>query len=129
MFNRWLEAKRGLSMQLSMGTAAVKTSGTVKVGCSTKKLLLDLPAEEIIVIQHDDVDEMAAYGIVEAKVKAVINAGKTMTGKYPAKGPLLLLQAGIPVIEVAGEDFTRFADGDEVYVVDHHIYLRHEVIE
>lgn len=99
-----------------------KITGTIQVGSSTKKLLLNLKPRQLIVIQHDDLDEMAASGILEAKVKAVINAGKTMSGKYPAKGPLLLLQAGVPIFEINETDFSSFQDGMEITVSEHRIY-------
>lgn len=64
---------------------------------------------------------MGAAGLIEAKVKAVVNAAPTMSGKYPVNGPLFLLNAGIPVCEIAEEYFAFFADGREVVIEENFI--------
>lgn len=74
--------------------------GTIGIHKSTKKLLRQLQPGSIAVIWHDDLDALAAEGLVRAGVMAVVNAGQTMTGNVPATGCLLLLEAGIPVIEM-----------------------------
>ncbi len=97
--------------------------GNVKVGRSTKQLLRKLARKQIAVIDHRDLDEMAATGLIEAKVKAVINAAATMSGSYPTKGPLLLLRAGIPIYEIDAEHFTLFQDNAGVVIDDRFILL------
>ena len=47
-----------------------------------------------------------------------------MSGRYPALGALVLLQAGIPVIDGIGEAaFNRISDGDELSIVDQRIFV------
>lgn len=67
---------------------------------------------------------MGAEGLIEAKVKAVINAAPTMSGKYPINGPLLLLKAGIPVCEIAEEYFPFFVHGQEIVIEEN--FILHE---
>lgn len=93
------------------GTAELELEGTVRVGDSTKRLLLGIDPRQIIVIRHRDLDDVAAESIIRAKVRAVINAQPTMSGRYPIFGGKMLLEAGIPVLEIAEEHFGRFADG------------------
>lgn len=90
--------------------------GKISVGRSTKQMLRHIRTKQIVVIHHQDLDEMGARGLIEAKVKAVINASQTMSGKYPIQGPMLLLKAGIPIYEIAEEDFCTFRAGMEVVI-------------
>ena len=83
--------------------------GKCRANSSTKQLLKTIEAKEIAVIKHEDLDEMGALGLIEAKVKAVINAAPTMTGKYPAHGAIALLRAGIPIFEISAHHFPLFA--------------------
>jgi uncharacterized membrane-anchored protein len=54
------------------------------------------------VIAHEDLDRVAAEGLVDARVAAVVNAGASITGRYPNLGPLILADAGIPLIDQVG---------------------------
>jgi Uncharacterized membrane-anchored protein conserved in bacteria len=76
------------------------------------------------VIDHEDLDRVAAEGLVEAGVSAVVNASPSISGRYPNLGPLILTEAGIPLIDQVGPllmekvlegDVVRLA-GDRVYV-------------
>ncbi len=75
-------------------------------------------------IAHEDLDRVAAEGLVEARVAAVVNAGSSISGRYPNLGPLILTEAGIPLIDQIGAlllekvregDAIRL-DGDRVFV-------------
>ena len=69
---------------------------------------------------------MAAEGLVEAGVGAVVNAARSISGRYPNLGPLILVQAGIPVVDAVGGLLLRKVsegspvrvDGDRIYVRD-----------
>ena len=65
--------------------------GRVRVGRKTKQLIPKLAPRSIVVLQHENLDEVAADGLIAAKVKAVINAARTMNGTYPLEGPKRLL--------------------------------------
>lgn len=90
--------------------------GKIGVGRSTKKLLRTLEPKRIVVIKHVDLDEIAAHDLIQAKVNAVINADVTMTGNYPIKGPSMLLQAGIPILEIEEKDFEFFESDMEITI-------------
>ena len=74
-----------------------------RVDRRTKNLVRRLDRGEIAVINHEDLDRIAADGLVAARVSAVVNSKPTMSGRYPALGALVLIQAGIPVIDEIGE--------------------------
>jgi uncharacterized membrane-anchored protein len=97
--------------------------GRVSVGRSTKQLLRSIEPRRIAVIHHQDLDEMAASGLIEAKVKAVINAAPSMSGKYPITGPLKLIRAGIPIFEIEEPYFDWFKEDMEIHIDDHVIRL------
>ena len=59
---------------------------------------------DVMVIDHADLDRVAAETIVEAQPGAVINASPSITGRYPNLGPLLVCAAGIPLIDGVGPE-------------------------
>ena len=80
-------------------------------------------------IDHDDLDRIAAEGLVERRVKAVLNAAPSSSGKYPNLGPLLLTQAGIPLIDSIGPDvFSSLREGEFIRIEDDRIFRGEELI-
>jgi uncharacterized membrane-anchored protein len=78
----------------------------------TKNLTQRLKPGDIALIHHADLDTTAARVLVDCKVSAVINAAPSITGRYPNRGPALLLDAGIPLIDNAGDQaFAQVLDG------------------
>ncbi|MFO7820150.1 MAG: putative cytokinetic ring protein SteA [Halanaerobacter sp.] len=78
--------------------------GTARLGKKTKDLVKRLKANEIAVIDHQDLDQLAAKSLIRADVKAVINNSQSISGRYPNLGPQKLLAAGIPVIDYYNKD-------------------------
>ena len=78
------------------------------------------------VIDHEDLDRVAAEGLVARGAAAVVNASPSITGRYPNLGPLVLVQAGIPLVDGVGrlvldkvrEGEAIRVDGDRVVVGD-----------
>ena len=97
-------------------------SGIARVDRRTKRLVKRLLPGEIAVIDHADIDRIAAETLIEAGAGAVVNASRSITGRYPNVGPLLLCAAGIPlvdgvgaeVLDVISEGMILTVDGDEV---------------
>lgn len=94
--------------------------GHIRVGSSTKQLLQGIEPRHVIVIRHRDLDDMAAADIIDAKVKAVINAEQTMSGDYPIAGGRMLLDAGIPIFEIDPDQFKWFQDGMYIRIKAEH---------
>ncbi|HEX2149381.1 MAG TPA: putative cytokinetic ring protein SteA, partial [Actinomycetota bacterium] len=99
--------------------ASGELEGVVRLGKRTKALTGRIQPGEIVIIDHADLDRVAAEGLVEKQVKAVINASKFSTGRYPNLGALVLCGAGISLIEGVGADiFNRIRDGDVLKLED-----------
>lgn len=92
-------------------------TGIARVDARTKRLLDRIQPGEIAVIHHDDLDRIAAEALVERRVRAVINAAPSSTGKYPNLGPLVLTGAGIPLVDFVGSEVMELIrDGDLVMI-------------
>ena len=103
--------------------------GRVCVDRRTKLLLQRVQPGEIAVIDHEDLDRIAAEGLVEAGVAAVVNASTSFSGRYPNVGPQLLMEAGIPLLDEAGPDlFSRVTEGTSVRLHDEDLYAGEELI-
>lgn len=97
--------------------------GIVRRGARTKELVKHLQPNEIAVISHEDIDELAARALVKAKVKGVINTRASISGKYPHYGPGVLLESGITVLDQVGEGFfEKITDGMEVEIRGRNIF-------
>jgi len=92
--------------------------GTAKIDYKTKNLIKRLEPGDIAIINHEDIDEVGALGLTGRKVKAVINAAQSITGRYPNPGPGILLDANIPIIDNVGEHIMSYKDGSSVKIVD-----------
>lgn len=92
-------------------------SGTAKIDKKTKRLAGRLSRGDIAVIDHVDLDSTCARMLVEKKVSCVINASKSISGRYPNTGPSILLEAGIPILDDVGPSIvTELREGDEVRI-------------
>jgi len=55
--------------------------------------------------------------LVDARVRAVINGAKSCSGRYPNLGPRVLVDAGIPLIDNAGEElFRELREGEQIEI-------------
>ena len=79
-------------------------SGVARVDRRTKRLVKRLRPGDVAVIDHPDLDRVAAETLVDAAPAAVVNASPSITGRYPNVGPLLLCRAGIPLVDGAGDE-------------------------
>ncbi|HEX2057243.1 MAG TPA: putative cytokinetic ring protein SteA [Actinomycetota bacterium] len=95
-------------------------SGTIaaaaRVDRRTKNLVTRVLPGEIAVIDHDDLDRVSAEGLVQRKVAAVVNASRSSTGRYPNLGPLLLVSAGIALVDDAGPAVMDVPEGTRLRI-------------
>jgi uncharacterized membrane-anchored protein len=92
-------------------------SGAVRLDRRTKRLVGRLRPGEIAVIDHVDLDRVAADSLVASGVAAVLNAKPSVSGRYPNLGPEVLIQAGIPLVDDLGEQlFDRLREGGYVRI-------------
>lgn len=99
--------------------------GVARVDGRTKDLVRRLRAHEIAVINHQDIDEAAADALIRGRVQAVVNAAPSISGRYPNPGPKLLMEAGVPVIDLEDpRQWESFHDGDLVELRGQDLYVR-----
>jgi len=92
-------------------------TGAARLGKRTKELVRRLDAPDIAIIDHEDLDRIAAEDLVATRVRAVINVAPFSTGRYPNGGPLTLAQAGVRLIEAPGAAlFDELRDGDVIAI-------------
>jgi uncharacterized membrane-anchored protein len=104
--------------------AVAPVSGPARVDRRTKNLIKRLQPGDVAVIDHEDLDRVAAEGLVEARVSAVINASKSISGRYPNVGPLLVAAAGIPLVDGVGpEIMEQLSEGQSVRVDAEEIWV------
>ncbi len=97
---------------------------TARLDHRTKSLTRRLRPGDIAIIDHADLDRVSAESLLSCEVAGVINAARSMTGRYPNLGPQLLIEAGVPLIDDVGADvFEKVRegravrlDGDTLYV-------------
>lgn len=104
-------------------------AGTARVDRRTKNLVTRLQAGEIAIILHEDLDLLAAENLVSCKPKCVINCYRSISGKYVNRGPYLLVEAGIPIVDDAGEELLNsIGEGAVVKVHDGEISVDGRVV-
>jgi uncharacterized membrane-anchored protein len=119
----------GLRRRRSHAIAPAPTVGPARVGRRTKELVQRIAPGEIAVIDHEDLDPVAAGSLVSAGVSAVVNAAASVSGRYPNRGPLVLVDAGIPLIDGVGSDLLdRLRDGQELSIAGGDIHHDGELV-
>ncbi|HEX5937726.1 MAG TPA: putative cytokinetic ring protein SteA [Actinomycetota bacterium] len=108
-----------------------QTGGRARVDRRTKDLVPRIEPGDVAVIDHEDLDRVAAEALVHAGVAAVVNAAPSISGRYPNLGPMILQEAGVSLVDRVGslvlekveegalvrlEDDRLFADGSLVGV-------------
>ncbi len=115
-----LGRRRGPGSETPPGAVA----GTARVDPRTKNLVARIQPGEIAVIDHEDLDRMAAEGLVQRQVAAVVNAARSSTGRYPNLGPLLLCSAGILLIDDAGQQVMAVSEGARMIIDEGRVFAQ-----
>ena len=90
----------------------------------TKDLTKRLSAGDIAVIKHSDIDRISAEALVACKPAAVINADKSISGRYPNLGPGIIIDAGIPLIDATGpEIFDSVEENVAISIAEDTVFL------
>ncbi|MEJ7798341.1 MAG: putative cytokinetic ring protein SteA [Solirubrobacteraceae bacterium] len=97
--------------------AGREIAGPARLGRRTKRLVKELRPGAVAVLDHKDLDRVSAEDLIAAGVLAVLNCSPSSTGAYPNMGPLLLVQAGIHLVDLPDDTlFSRLGDGDRIVV-------------
>ena len=124
---RWASGSRAGSRDGVGG--AVDVVGPARVDRRTKRLIPRLHPGDVAVIDHEDLDRVAAEGLVQARPAAVVNAAASMSGRYPTSGPIVVVEAGIPLVDGLGYQIMDLvADGQVVRVEGGDLWLDGAVV-
>jgi uncharacterized membrane-anchored protein len=97
--------------------------GTLKKDKKTKHLTRRLRAGDIALIEHEDLDWVAADALLRCGVRAVLNTRAFCTGRFPPEGVDLLLEKGVHLVEMVSRDlFEQVAEGELITVIDGSIF-------
>jgi len=100
------------------GTNTELLAGVGRVDRRTKDLAKRLLPGEFAVIDHEDLDTVAAESLLSAGVGAIINAADCISGRYPNPGPLLLPAAGVAVIDGVGSKVMDAIEDGTLVTID-----------
>jgi uncharacterized membrane-anchored protein len=97
--------------------AVRQVEGIARLGKRTKNLVKRLKPGDIAIVDHEDLDRVSAEDLIACGVKAVVNAARSSSDRYPNMGPLLLVSAGVLLVDAPGAPlFDRLKDGDGIVV-------------
>ncbi len=105
----------------------IATTGVARVGARTKDLATRIGRGEIAIIDHRDIDRVAAESLLAAGVAAIVNADESISGRYPNGGPERIAAARIPLLDAVGADVMHAVrDGDVVEIRDNALWRNGE---
>jgi uncharacterized membrane-anchored protein len=102
---------------------------TARLDRRTKNLTKRLKPGDIAIIDHVDLDRVAADALIRSQVAAVINVAPSISGRYPTQGPQVLVDAGVPLVDDVGPDvFDLVKEGQQVRLDGEALYLADSVV-
>jgi uncharacterized membrane-anchored protein len=91
----------------------VEFTGAAKLDRRTKNLVRRLGPDDVAVIDHTDLDRVSAEELLESGVRVVVNVAPSQSGRFPNPGPLLLVRAGVRLIDAPGAPiFDQVSEGE-----------------
>jgi uncharacterized membrane-anchored protein len=93
--------------------------GVARVGYRTKDLATRVGRGDIAIIDHRDLDRIAAESLLAAGVSAIVNAEESISGRYPNGGPERVVAARVPLLDSVGRAVMEAVhDGETVELHD-----------
>lgn len=109
---------------MSRRSAGVGRNGVgheVRAGRDADDVMARAKAGDVVVLDRMDLEPELARGLIAAGVHAVVNAQPALSGRFPSSGSLLLVRAGVILIDSAGAEVAEVRDGERVRVLDNRI--------
>ncbi len=109
-------------MKRIVGTGRVRedsarfVSGVARLETSPMHLARRLKRGDIAIIDEMDLDQRTAEALVSARPAAILNAASSISGRFPAGGAKIILEARIPLLDALGSDVLSVRDGDRVRI-------------
>src|SRR5918994_809274 len=95
----------------------IEFTGKARLDKRTKRLVHRLGPDDIAIIDQEDIDRVSAEELLESGVRVVFNVAPSVTGRYPAVGPIQLVRGGVCLIDVPGAElFEEVREGEELVV-------------
>ncbi|MET7879793.1 putative cytokinetic ring protein SteA [Micromonospora profundi] len=117
------------TLRRNRNTEPGRVLGAARLDRRTKRLVGRLRPGDIAIIDHVDLDRVAADSLVAVGVGAVLNAKPSVSGRYPNLGPEVLVAAGIPLLDDLGEGvFEQIREGDQVRIEGNTVYAGDEPV-
>ena len=110
------------------GNTDSEAQGPARVGTRTKDLTKRLRPGDVAVIDHVDIDRVAADALVAAQPAVVLNAARSTSGRYPNAGPGILVDAGILLVDDLGPAVMSVHDGTTVEVSGSKVLVDGQVV-
>lgn len=99
-------------------TVPTPVRGAARKGRRTKHLVKKLQPGEVAIVDHHDLDRVSAEDLIASGVVAVLNCRESSSGRYPNMGPLLLIQAGVHLVDMPDDAlFEKVDDGDALEIL------------
>ncbi|WP_369372131.1 putative cytokinetic ring protein SteA [Promicromonospora sp. Populi] len=108
-------AKAAAAQSLALTPAVAH--GPARIGARTKELTSRLNHGDVAVIDHVDIDRVAADALVSAAPVAVLNAAPSTSGRYPNTGPNILVDAGILLVDDLGPSVMTIDEHSDIEIV------------
>jgi uncharacterized membrane-anchored protein len=102
--------------------------GPARVGRRTKDLTKRLQGGDVAVIDHVDIDRVAADALVAAGPAAVLNAARSTSGRYPNAGPGILVEAGIVLVDDLGSEIMSVPESATVAIDEGRVLVGGNVV-
>ena len=103
-------------------------TGPARVDRRTKNLTKRLQPGDVAIIDHPDIDAVAAQSLVACRPAAVVNAAKSISGRYPNHGPGIIVTAGVPLVDDVGPDVLTIQEGASVRVHEGAVWVGDRVV-
>jgi uncharacterized membrane-anchored protein len=91
-------------------------SGVARLDSHPMHLARRLRRGEIAIVDVMDLDQRTAEALASARPAAVLNASTSISGRFPAGGAKVLVDAGIPLVDALGVNILGIRDGDRVRI-------------
>jgi uncharacterized membrane-anchored protein len=113
-------------------TNASGVVGTARADRRTAALLSRLSPGDVAVLDEIDLDGPTAEALVEVGVVAVLNRSPMISGRFPNRGPQILLDAGVVMVDQLGaggrDPIVTVGEGRRVRVVGDAVLIDDEVV-
>ena len=108
-------------------------TGTARTDRRITALLPRLRSGDVAVLDQIDLDSPTAEALVDAGVVAVVNRAEMISGRFPNRGPQLLVDAGIRMIDQAhglggGDLLAAVSDGRKVQVCGGSVMIGEQIV-